>query len=168
MALFRLHKKQWESKIRLPHTPMKSKSKGNSTSTSLDTAYSSKVASPSGSTKVYKRTRSVSLSGQSLHPSPSLDCSDTSFQAPNLGLVARRSKRPKMTDGAEDRGRKYVSSGLSTVVRRAGGVKEVVGKCRKKPANTSKPKEEWWTTLDGRSTGSKGSHCKAKDVGEGC
>lgn len=169
MALFRLHKKQWESKFKLPPTPMKTKSKCNSTSTSLDTACSPKVASPAGSSKIHKRTRSGSLSGRSPQgPSPSLECSDTSFQASNLGLDGRRSKRPKTTD---DRGRKHVSSGLSTVVRRAGGMKEVVGKSRKKPANTSKPKEEWWSTLGCRSSGSKGSDqtmYKAQDLGEGC
>lgn len=158
MALFRLHKKQWETGFRPSYTLTKSKSKTDFTPTSLDTESDSRDASCADSAKPHKRTCSISLSGRSPPPSPSWD-SDRPCQASNLSLTARRSKPPKRTDDTKNRARKGVSSGLSTVVKRSRGTKEVTGrgmKERTKPVNTIKPKEEWWKTL-GRSAGSKGT-----------
>lgn len=157
MALFRLHKKLWESGFKAVNTPMKSKSKLNPGSSSR----SSPINSADSRGRKRARETTVSTTGsQCRSPSPFSAPSDAP-KPPVIDLVTPRQKRSRMTDDSmEGRGRQGVSSGLSTVVRRAGGVKEVTGKGPKRKGMVvggSKPRERWWTTLDDGSSGSKGT-----------
>ncbi|KAF8836337.1 ribonuclease H-like protein [Paxillus ammoniavirescens] len=133
MALFRLHKKQWESRFQPLHSVVQSKSGGDS-----------RLELGPGSSPAPEQPR----------PTPS-----------------NPSKRKRGSDPATDPvPRKGVSSGLSTIVRRVGGGKEVKGKglggniSRKgsfaasgsKKTGTGSGGEKWWTSLGG-SGGKKGS-----------
>ncbi|KAF9218707.1 ribonuclease H-like protein [Gyrodon lividus] len=178
MALFRLYKKQWESRLR----PLQSKSKGESKSAlgaKLASGSSPAPEQPSVRGEKRKRTDHESASGSlipqpsSRSPSPSNTrvppSSPTRAQSPTLHL-ATLSKPPKQkrdSDPAPDPvTRKGVSSGLSIVVRRAGEGKDVKGKGlrgstsgkagRSRKMGTGSDGEKWWTSLGGNG-GKKGS-----------
>jgi RNA exonuclease 4 len=183
MALFRLHKKQWESRLQPLHTVRQSKSGGDSR-LELEPGSSPAAEQPRRGEK-RKRTAQQSVSGSvSLpqSPSPSQSPSNTLQSLPSsasralspslhLATPSNPSKRKRGSDPTTDPvPRKGVSSGLSTVVRRVGGGKEVKGKGlgrnipRKgsfaaggnKKMGTGSGGEKWWTSLGG-SGGKKGS-----------
>ncbi|KAH9944999.1 ribonuclease H-like protein [Epithele typhae] len=120
MAVFRLHRKTWEKGLRAPPPPK----------------------SPPPSSAARKRTRSESEGdddeeeGEDAEAAPPLDQKD--------GRTGKKT-RESFPGG----GRKRVSSGLSTVVKRIGGTGKDGDRGRGKP----KAKDKWWKEL-GR--GSKG------------
>ncbi|RDX57020.1 ribonuclease H-like protein [Lentinus brumalis] len=126
MALFRLHRKTWEKNSR----PMPSSSASE------------------------KRPRSASIS-ESVHEPPSGsegedsdDVADTSQATITPSYRAKDKGNAKAKESFTGGGRRGVSSGLSTVVKRFG----TSAKGSKEPAKT---KERWWKELGGG--GSKGS-----------
>ncbi|KAI6044584.1 ribonuclease H-like domain-containing protein [Pisolithus marmoratus] len=157
MALFRLHKKLWESGFRAVNTSMKSKSKLNLGSSSMPSPVD---FTDSRGRKRARETTESAAGSQSRSRSP-FSAPSGAAQPPSIDPAMPRQKRLRTTDKNMDtRGRQGISTGLSTVVHRAGGVKIVTGKGAKKKGmvvNGSKPKEKWWTTLNGGPSGSKGT-----------
>ncbi|KAI6129356.1 ribonuclease H-like domain-containing protein [Pisolithus croceorrhizus] len=155
MALFRLHKKLWESGFRAANTSMKPKSKlsDGSMPSSVD-------FNDSRGRKRAREPTAFSTGSQSRSRSP-FSTPSGAAQSLDIDSAMPKRKRPRTTDdNTGTRGRQGVSSGLSTVVRRAGGMKEVTGKGTKgkgKVVNGSKSKERWWATLSDGSSGSKGT-----------
>ncbi|EJF64761.1 ribonuclease H-like protein [Dichomitus squalens] len=143
MALFRLHRRTWEKNVRplpLPHH----KSSGSAT------------PEPSA---LRKRPRAESLSQSSDEPGEDSEgregATDISIAPSQVDKGKAKKKGKTRTVSAESfpgGGRKGVSSGLSTVVKRAGG--SAGGRTRVK----TKTKEKWWKDLGGGTSGdSKGS-----------
>ncbi|KAF9552649.1 ribonuclease H-like protein [Agrocybe pediades] len=137
MAIYRLHKKEWEKNSRPLHLP---------------TNKSAPAASSSSSNKRKEMSDSES-------ESDSDEEEKGSTKAATLKQIPSPKAKGKMkaSSGFPGGGRKGVSSGLSTVVRRAG---KAVSKGGSSDAVQPKAKSEWWKTLPGSmpsSTGAKGS-----------
>ena len=135
MAVYRLHKKEWEKGSR-PLPPPSAKS----------------TATPTTATKRKEIDNSDSdLSDSDDDPSPE------PVVAPKPGGKGKAKKVPTEFPGG---GRKGVSSGLSTVVRRgvAGSRTAVDGKGGGAGSAASSLKNEWWKQLPGGAPagGSKG------------
>lgn len=152
IALFRLHKKQWESGFRpfrsLAHPPSKGKQQAGDESTDK----------PSTSSNLSKKRKRSGF-----------DTDDIVSE-----VIPKHRKQKSIPGTAGDAGpRKGISSGISTVVRRADGGKEIQGNgVRTKDSvgakgggvrNNSKGRksggtgvEKWWTSL-GSGEGKKGS-----------
>lgn len=139
MALFRLHRKTWEKNTR---PLLVSHSKPHDTTTPA-------------SNVPHKRPRTTSLSGP-------IDNSDLEGEdqgeevivnaSPEVVRGGKKKGKAKAVESFPGGGRKGVSSGLSTVVKRVGA--PASSKAKGKP----KPKEKWWKDLGGTaSSGSKGS-----------
>ena len=145
MALFRLHRRTWEKNSR-PLSLSRSKSRG---STTPEPAVSR------------KRPRAASLSeapdgpeGVDSDEEGQEDVDDVSSPPPShsKGKAGKKGKAVKGAESFPGGGRKGVSSGLSTIIKRAGG--STSGRTKTK----ARPKEKWWKELGGgASGGSKGS-----------
>lgn len=155
MALFRLHKKLWESGFRAVDTSIQSKSKLSDGPMPSPTSFND-----SRGRKRAREPTASSTGSKSRSRSPFSAPSDAALSL-DVDPTMLKQKRPRTTDdNMRGRGRQGVSSGLSTVVRRVGGMKEVTGKGAKgkgKVVNGTKPKERWWATLSDGSSGSKGT-----------
>lgn len=130
MAIYRLHRKQWEQAysvvpIRVRNAP--SQPTASSESTTSDT--------PASNSTSKKRSR------QSGDDDSDVD-SDTNTK-----------KKEKFPGG----GRKGVSSGLSVVVKRGKGVTVKGGKGGGGGGDTGAEKTQWWKKLGSGSAGSKGA-----------
>ncbi|KAL1941387.1 hypothetical protein VTO73DRAFT_7204 [Trametes versicolor] len=140
MALFRLHRRQWEKDVRplpAPRTSARSESPAR--------------ADPNVSKK---RARSALDSDDG---SDGSDGDEDAPQAPSKAKPTAKGKE-KAKEGFPGGGRRGVSSGLSTVVkvaRPAGAAKGAKVKVKAKTGAGAggKPKDEWWKDLGGRGAG---------------
>ncbi|EIW54533.1 uncharacterized protein TRAVEDRAFT_173759 [Trametes versicolor FP-101664 SS1] len=128
MALFRLHRRQWEKDVRpLPASRTSAPTRARSESPAR--------AEPSVSKK---RARSaVDSDGVG---SDGEDSDEVAPPATSKAKSASKGKE-KAKDGFPGGGRRGVSSGLSTVAKTGAG------------AGGGKPKDEWWKELGGRGAG---------------
>ncbi|KAH7883464.1 ribonuclease H-like domain-containing protein [Phlebopus sp. FC_14] len=168
MALFRLHKKQFESGFRPLGTLAKPRPSSSehvhkpspAPDTSDNEAYTKVI------TRKRKRPSATSPFPPSPSPSPSSssDNASPSPEPPSPDLPSMSNKAWKLTHKAKPRPdgerQKGVSSGLSTVIKRS-GMKEVKGKGIRSRISSggsvSKAREKWWTSLGGGARGSKGT-----------
>jgi RNA exonuclease 4 len=131
MALYRLHRKEWDKDWHPPQL---------------------QAVSKAAEMKTLKRKRGSD---------------DTGITGSQTTADAVKKGKQKDTQGAREEGRKGISSGLSTVVKRASGkgVERIVkGHSRSQVTMTSKGSktrtkstDKWWATLGGGTSGSKGS-----------
>ncbi|KAI0707097.1 ribonuclease H-like domain-containing protein [Earliella scabrosa] len=138
MALFRLHRKTWETNVR-PIAATRSKSPAPSTS------------SPAPSAKPSKRPRSTSPT-DGVDDDASNEDKDESVVSRAVSTSAKKKGKTKAAKTFPGGGRRGVSSGLSTVIKR--GVAEKGSRAQTKVK--AKTKEKWWKELGGGG-GSKGS-----------
>ena len=140
MALFRIHRKEWEKGARpLPTAPTKPSHAQPSTSSS----------------NLRKRPREGDDSNDGVESDEEDDLSGNETVVTPAGSGSGKAKgKSKAHEAFPGGGRRGVSSGLSTVVRRVGASgKGDDGQAR--PKGKSKTKEKWWKELGGG--GSKGS-----------
>ncbi|KAI0665683.1 ribonuclease H-like domain-containing protein [Trametes maxima] len=158
MALFRLHRKEWEKDFRpLPQAahPLPAASSGSGSDSAVDSGV------PSGKTVSRKRPRGPG--GSTVHVDEDGEDEESGAdedEVEDKGNGGRRGKA-KAKRGAEQTfpggGRRGVSSGLSTVIKRAParGKGEKGGRVRNGGGGMkTKTQEKWWKDLGG---GAKGS-----------
>ena len=140
MALFRLHRRTWEKNVR----PLPQGS-----------------ANPPPAVP-HKRSRSTMMSESADDEDEDRD-EQGGEDIPDASPAANRKGKKKKgkAEGAESfpgGGRRGVSSGLSTVVKRAGVAASSKMKIKTKTKTNTNTKEKWWKELGGGgSSGSKGS-----------
>lgn len=144
MAVYRLHRKEWDKDFR-PHAVPTS---------SINTAASDEAES--SLTRKRKHTDGGSDSDDQSDAAPS----DAEGKTTSTNGKAKATR--KHTKDFPGGGRKGVSSGLSTIVRRSGAQQRTESRADSKQRHTrngEKSQEKWWTTLNGGplKTGSKGS-----------
>lgn len=190
MALFRLYKKQWESGFRLSHALTHPQSINKANDDPAGEVYAlprSSPSSPPSPKRSRKREHSESsmfdddgvnkvaeaLSSSSGPRARSLSPSSARTQSPtqHISTLPKRSKQKSRSQPPADSAqRKGISSGILTVTRKAGGVKEirrngtrtgdegekgtVAGNTSKGGKKTSKVGEKWWKRLGGSKKGS--------------
>ncbi|KAG8220563.1 ribonuclease H-like domain-containing protein [Butyriboletus roseoflavus] len=179
MALFRLYKKQWEGGFRSSHTLVQPQSKNKVDDDPAGKVNSLALSSPPSLERGTKRKHSESpkltyggvdevaeASSSSSGPQArSLSPSSARTRSPTLH-ISTSPKRLRSHTPADSAQRKGISSGILTVTRRAGGMKEirrngtrtgdgsVVGNAFKGGKKTSKVGEQWWKSLGGGKRGS--------------
>ncbi|KAG6328982.1 hypothetical protein ID866_10108 [Astraeus odoratus] len=155
MALFRLHKKQWESGFMSLRVPKSKSSVSRVHSESNLSAHTPAQASSPGKRRSISATSHRSSSRNS---SPTL--SDASSLLPVPKSTAPRDKKPQIVDESTGKRRRSgISSGISTVIRRAGEMKVVAQRGAVgggKAVDRLKTKEKWWATFGGGPETSKG------------
>ncbi|KAJ8483429.1 hypothetical protein ONZ51_g4728 [Trametes cubensis] len=155
MALFRLYRKEWEKDFR-PLALSLSRARSRSRSRSKSPT---RAAAESSSRSAVPAKRARRSSSPATHEDDEAD-DDASSQPP---AKKRKSKTKDKASPSEDGdakksfpggGRRGVSSGLSTVIKRMGNVGE-----KAKSKTKSKSKDKWWKELGGNnsSSGAKGS-----------
>ena len=135
MALFRLHRRTWEKNVRpLPQG----------------------TANPPPAVP-HKRSRSTMMSESADDEDEDRDeqgGEDIPDALPTANHKGKRKGKAKETESFPGGGRRGVSSGLSTVVKRAG----VAASSKTKTKTKTNTKEKWWKELGGGGgSGSKGS-----------
>ncbi|KAI1797005.1 ribonuclease H-like protein [Ganoderma leucocontextum] len=140
MALFRLHRKTWEKNVRPPSLPH---SKAHGTATPPPNV-------------PHKRPRTASLSEPADYADDDREDQGGEASADASPATVREGKKGKAraAESFPGGGRRGVSSGLSTVVKRGG----ISASSKAKVKTKTKEKEKWWKDLGGgASSGSKGS-----------
>lgn len=173
MALFRLYKKQWESGFRPLHTLARSQS---SSKADGDPASETRLSPSSTSSLARSRKRKHADSGDDVDAMPGMSSPSSPARAcspsPSSSLSTtphtstapqRRRQKSRSRPPADLEQQKGISSGITTVTKRAGGKKEV----RRKGAQTgdggekdstggkktSKSGGKWWKSLGGGKKG---------------
>ncbi|OJT14747.1 RNA exonuclease 4 [Trametes pubescens] len=143
MALFRLHRRQWEKDVRplpAPRAPAPAPTRARS-------------ESPARAESKKRARSAVDSDGEGSDG----EDSDAPKPKPQSKSKADGKGKAKAKDGFPGGGRRGVSSGLSTVVkvvRPAGAAKGAKAKGKAKTgASGGKPKDEWWKDLGGRGGG---------------
>ena len=166
MAVYRLHKKEWDKIV--GHVPL-----------SLHVVSGVPATAPSGDAKGKKRKREedgdnddeddASGDDEESKGEPS-----TAESKPSAQASQKLSKKKLKSNPTPDlgQGRKGISSGLSTVVRHKGGSTSIVGKkgkvVQQKDSVKSKSSGgEWWKQLPG-SGGAGGKRSEERRVGKEC
>ncbi|KAH9889536.1 ribonuclease H-like domain-containing protein [Cubamyces lactineus] len=155
MALFRLHRKEWEKDFRpLALTLSRARSRSRSRSKSP-----TRAAAESSSKSSVPAKRARRSSSPATHESDEDGDDDDALSQPPAKKPKSKTKLKSSPSTESDAkvtfpggGRRGVSSGLSTVIRRMGTVGE-----KAKSKAKSKSKDKWWKELGGGSSSSSGA-----------
>ncbi|CDO76386.1 hypothetical protein BN946_scf184578.g3 [Trametes cinnabarina] len=154
MALFRLHRKEWEKDLRplaaLVRARSRSRSRSKSPVRAVATAGIPAKRARRSSSPAALATDGDEEQGRNGLPQPS--AKRLKFKASPRG---RSSTAARSEDAFPGGGRRGVSSGLSTVMKKFGGSGSRSAEDGGKPKRKTKTKEKWWQELGGG--GSKGS-----------
>ncbi|KAI0629076.1 ribonuclease H-like domain-containing protein [Trametes polyzona] len=159
MALFRLHRKQLEKDFRplaLTRTRSRSRSKSPTRAATPTTIPAKRARASSVTSNAHDDAASASEGDE--------DVDDVSQpQTPRPVQSKTKTKSGKAGENFPGGGRRGVSSGLSTIVKRLGGGKSSSSDAGKRSGGPkakaqpkSKTKEKWWKDLGGGGGGAKG------------
>ncbi|OSD02939.1 ribonuclease H-like protein [Trametes coccinea BRFM310] len=158
MALFRLHRKEWEKDFRPAVAAVLARARSRSRSKSP-----ARAAAAASASVPLKRARRSSSPSASVAPDSDEDDAAVQPAAKKPKSKAGSKRKSSASSQNEDTfpggGRRGVSSGLSTVIKRAGGAGSRSASAADKTKPKTKTKEKWWKDLGGggSSGGSKGS-----------
>ncbi|KAI0365557.1 hypothetical protein BV20DRAFT_1003902 [Pilatotrama ljubarskyi] len=155
MALFRLHRKEWEKDFRPLPSRARPRSKSPARAASAETSLSVTVETTTELTVPRKRARTSSMTSDAPEGSPSQGSHPASKKAKTKAKASPTAPAETFPGG----GRRGISSGLLTIVKRTGNKGAGPEKKSKGAPSRPKSKDQWWKDLGGGggSSGAKGS-----------